>query len=275
MLKIFQNSLLKPIISNKAINSSQIHNTCLRKIPRNIFKTHSELNATNLNSKPIDKDSDFKIIRSKPKNEKTQSFNNNNFKQKNSHEFLHISNLSTNRNRKFKISAGDLNRDEKNFIFRGKSETFAPDDLDDQDPEELLKYEEDLNLFAKDENLYHSKIIEKDIKERNKIKNAIIKKNVKKIEDREKYRNTNLLTWDAKEQIKYLHLKHPEIWTVEKLADSFPITIESCKKLLRSNWAPKTLDDLIKHDNKVIRNWKLVTERDDITGFGKFFFFNF
>ena len=60
-----------------------------------------------------------------------------------------------------------------------------------------------------------------------------------------------------------------EEWTVEKIVESFPITLESCKKLLfRSRWAPETLDALIRHDNKVIRNWKILAEKGESNEFG-------
>ncbi len=70
----------------------------------------------------------------------------------------------------------------------------------------------------------------------------------------------NLLTWDAKEQIKHLSLEDPNMWTPEKIAESYPIDIENIKKLLRSKWSPKTLDELARHDEKVIQNWKKLAE---------------
>jgi hypothetical protein len=55
-----------------------------------------------------------------------------------------------------------------------------------------------------------------------------------------------------------------EEWSVDRIVESFPITRESCIKLLKSKWAPKTLDDLIKHDDKVMRNWKELAESEDL-----------
>lgn len=37
----------------------------------------------------------------------------------------------------------------------------------------------------------------------------------------------NFLTWNDKEQIKFLHNKDPEEWTVEKLSESFPALPET------------------------------------------------
>lgn len=98
-------------------------------------------------------------------------------------------------------------------------------------------------------------------KKRKSIKLAIIAKKMKRLEG-EKHTYFNLLTWDAKEQIKHLHLNDPEEWTAEKIADSYPITVDNARKLLRSNWSPKTLDELARHDQKVIGNWRLLAEEE-------------
>lgn len=94
---------------------------------------------------------------------------------------------------------------------------------------------------------------------------GIIKKKMKRLNG-EKHTYFNLLTWDAKEQIKYLHLQDPEFWTPEKIADSYPISEENVKKLLKSKWSPKTLDDLANHDQKVIDNWRSLTESSEPRG---------
>jgi hypothetical protein len=51
-----------------------------------------------------------------------------------------------------------------------------------------------------------------------------------------------------------------EIWTPEKIAQSFPITVESCRKLLKSRWAPRTLDELVLHDERAMENWKTLAK---------------
>lgn len=149
-------------------------------------------------------------------------------------------------------------QDEKNFILKGKSESFAPeDDLDNTDPQELINAEndEDLNLYARDKKAYHRKIVDEDIRARNRVKLAIIKKKLDKLEGRA-VSGMNLLTWDAKEQIKHLNLNYPETWTPERICESYPITLDYCKKLLRSKWAPRTLEEIAKHDQRVLNNWK-------------------
>jgi hypothetical protein len=117
-----------------------------------------------------------------------------------------ITNVGNNTSRIFRGVPEDRN-DAKNFAFKGKTRDLA-DELDDEDPEKLLQYEEELDMYARDEGKFHSKVIDEDIARRRRMKMAIIKKKVGKIEG-EKYRNTNLLTWDAKEQIKYLNLTYP------------------------------------------------------------------
>ena len=101
---------------------------------------------------------------------------------------------------------------EKNFIYRGKSNhidrNIALQDEEDFNPEKEFELEEDLNLFSRNKNLYHKKVIEEDIKQRKRVKLGIIMKRMKKLEGNQ-HKYINLLTWDAKEQIKYLHLNDP------------------------------------------------------------------
>ena len=97
--------------------------------------------------------------------------------------------------------------DGKKFIFNGKSDNLA-ETIDNKDPESLLDHDEDLDLYASNEKLYHQKQIDEDIHKQRKIKISIINKKMKKLEG-ENQLNFNLVTWDAKEQIKYLHLNEP------------------------------------------------------------------
>lgn len=66
----------------------------------------------------------------------------------------------------------------------------------------------------------------------------------------------NLLTVAAKEQLRYLHDVDPHTWTTEKLANSFPISVQGVKKLLKSNYHPETDYEIGKHDQSVLNNWK-------------------
>jgi hypothetical protein len=96
---------------------------------------------------------------------------------------------------------------EKNFIFKGKSQYLA-NDWQNEDPEKLLEVDEDLELYSRSKKLFREKVIEEDERKRKSIKLAIIKKKMDKLNGTREP-NFNLLTWDAKEQIKYLHINEP------------------------------------------------------------------
>ncbi len=97
---------------------------------------------------------------------------------------------------------------EKKFIFRGKSNQYIEKIDDEESLDEKPELEEDLELFSRNENTYHKKVIDEDIKQRKRIKYGIIKKKMSTLEG---YTHSyfNLLSWDAKEQIKYLNLNEP------------------------------------------------------------------
>ncbi|XP_013403113.1 uncharacterized protein LOC106168553 [Lingula anatina] len=71
---------------------------------------------------------------------------------------------------------------------------------------------------------------------------------------------TNLLTWDAKEQIRYLHREFPQEWTVDRLSESFPVSRHGIIQILKSSYVPRDLQEITKHDNRVNKNWQLLTE---------------
>ncbi|ELU07824.1 hypothetical protein CAPTEDRAFT_193197 [Capitella teleta] len=79
----------------------------------------------------------------------------------------------------------------------------------------------------------------------------------------------NLLTWDAKEQIRYLHAEFPDEWGVDQLAESFPVSPEGVVRLLKSKWVPRNLQDLIKHDKRVQDNWKALKSGYGTTNIAK------
>ncbi|KAJ8718535.1 hypothetical protein PYW08_002772 [Mythimna loreyi] len=70
----------------------------------------------------------------------------------------------------------------------------------------------------------------------------------------------NLLTWSEKEQIRHLASTEPDEWTPEKIAESFPITEQAAKKLLKFPWKPATEQRIARHDASVMRNWKELKE---------------
>lgn len=85
------------------------------------------------------------------------------------------------------------------------------------------------------------------------------KKIVHKIIERKYYKKpqeTGLLTWDAKEQIRFLHNEYPNEWTIDRLAESFPTSREGVIKILKSRFQPKSLAEIVKHDERVQNHWK-------------------
>ena len=93
------------------------------------------------------------------------------------------------------------------------------------------------------------------ISEEEKLKKKIMHKMI----ERKYYKKPQevcLLTWDAKEQIRFLNNEYPDEWTVDRLAESFPTSREGIIKILKSRFQPKSLAEIVKHDERVHRNWK-------------------
>ncbi|KAJ8960614.1 hypothetical protein NQ318_013906 [Aromia moschata] len=57
----------------------------------------------------------------------------------------------------------------------------------------------------------------------------------------------NFLTWNDKEQIRYLHSTNPEEWTIESLSEGFPALPEVVKKIIKSKWT-KNASKIKNHD---------------------------
>ncbi|XP_028158179.1 uncharacterized protein LOC114351240 [Ostrinia furnacalis] len=70
----------------------------------------------------------------------------------------------------------------------------------------------------------------------------------------------NLLTWSEKEQIRHLANTEPDEWTPERLAESFPVTASTVKKILKYPWKPATEERIARHDASVMRNWRELKE---------------
>ena len=106
----------------------------------------------------------------------------------------------------------------------------------------LMVYFSALSCFRKND--AQKKLILKKVLERKYFKKA---------------REINLLTWDAKQQIFYLHKNDPEKWTVQALSESFPISEEGVKRLLKTEkYIIMSNEDIIKHDKKVTTRWKQI-----------------
>ncbi|XP_041361127.1 uncharacterized protein LOC121377263 [Gigantopelta aegis] len=60
----------------------------------------------------------------------------------------------------------------------------------------------------------------------------------------------NILSWNTKEQIRLLNRKDPDEWTVDRLADSFPVSRDSIIRILKSTYRPTTDAEIAKHDQR-------------------------
>lgn len=119
-----------------------------------------------------------------------------------------INSRTTDFYRKFRVpkTLDEDTNNNKDYIFDNHEKSGKI--LDNYDPDSLNKLEEDLELYSRDEELYHEKAVDEDIRMKRRIKIGIIKKKMAKLEGNEQ-NNFNLLTWDAKEQIKYLNSNEP------------------------------------------------------------------
>ncbi|VVD02068.1 uncharacterized protein LOC126975459 [Leptidea sinapis] len=70
----------------------------------------------------------------------------------------------------------------------------------------------------------------------------------------------NFLTWSEKEQIRHLANTMPNEWTPERIAESFPVTKNVVKKLLKFPWKPATEQRIARHDESAMRNWRELNE---------------
>lgn len=69
--------------------------------------------------------------------------------------------------RDFLENSSRKQRAKNNFILRGKSDEYMhglSEAYEDTDPQKKFELEEDLELFSRNENLYHGKVIDDDIK---------------------------------------------------------------------------------------------------------------
>ncbi|CAD7676101.1 unnamed protein product [Nyctereutes procyonoides] len=60
------------------------------------------------------------------------------------------------------------------------------------------------------------------------------------------------LTWEAMEQIRYLHKEFAESWSVPRLAEGFGVSTDVIRRVLKSKFVP-TLEQKLKQDQKVLK----------------------
>lgn len=117
----------------------------------------------------------------------------------------------------------------------------------EQDPEGFGDLESDFMTANQTHRQYEREMIE----QRERVRHIMVKHKY--------FRDTklpNLLTYSEKEQIRMLHARDPEEWSVERLAESFPATTEIVKKIITAKWQARTEHRIRKHDEVVIQNWE-------------------
>lgn len=60
------------------------------------------------------------------------------------------------------------------------------------------------------------------------------------------------LTWEAMEQIRYLHKEFAESWSVPRLAEGFDVSTDVIRRVLKSKFVP-TLEQKLRQDQKVLK----------------------
>ncbi|XP_039758768.1 neugrin [Pararge aegeria] len=123
--------------------------------------------------------------------------------------------------------------------------------IQDDDVEEFME-QSDSNFYNVGE-AYNAHLNE-TLMGKHKIKLQIVK---------EKYfkeNMPNLLTWSEKEQIRHLAATQPDEWTPQRIAESFPVTEQVAKKLLKYPWKPTTEERIARHDTSAMRNWRELKE---------------
>ncbi|XP_047651063.1 neugrin isoform X2 [Phacochoerus africanus] len=75
------------------------------------------------------------------------------------------------------------------------------------------------------------------------------------------------LTWEAMEQIRYLHKEFAASWSVPRLAEGFDVSIDVIRRVLKSKFVP-TSKQKLKQDQKVLKNVGLSRSFQQLPGSG-------
>uniref|UniRef100_A0A8C4LJV9 Neugrin n=1 Tax=Equus asinus asinus TaxID=83772 RepID=A0A8C4LJV9_EQUAS len=76
------------------------------------------------------------------------------------------------------------------------------------------------------------------------------------------------LTWEAMEQIRYLHKEFAESWSVPRLAEGFDVSTDVIRRVLKSKFVP-TLEQKLKQDQKVLKKAGLAHSLRQLPGSGE------
>lgn len=115
------------------------------------------------------------------------------------------------------------------------------------DPEEgYSKYESDFMNLHKTYDDYENELTRNS----HKVKQSIIKRKYFK------EKGINFLTWSEKELIRKLYNDDSDEWPVERIAESFPVTIGTAVKIVKAKWFPNSAKRIQSHDEAVKKHWQ-------------------
>jgi len=120
--------------------------------------------------------------------------------------------------------------------------------------QQVEQLEEMVSLSSLTNKELKNNVIEDVRKQQKKVLHAILRKKMIKHEQ-----EPNLLSWDAKEQIRFLNNEDPESWNPHRLSECFPISEDGVIRLLKSNYVPGSIEEIVKHDKIVAERWKDLT----------------
>uniref|UniRef100_A0A8D2B4A3 Neugrin n=1 Tax=Sciurus vulgaris TaxID=55149 RepID=A0A8D2B4A3_SCIVU len=75
------------------------------------------------------------------------------------------------------------------------------------------------------------------------------------------------LTWEAMEQIRYLHKEFADSWSVPRLAEGFNVSTDVIRRVLKSKFVP-TLEQKVKQDQKVLKKAEFAHSLQQLQGSG-------
>ncbi|MBZ3880036.1 Neugrin [Sciurus carolinensis] len=75
------------------------------------------------------------------------------------------------------------------------------------------------------------------------------------------------LTWEAMEQIRYLHKEFADSWSVTRLAEGFNVSTDVIRRVLKSKFVP-TLEQKLKQDQNVLKKAEFAHSLRQLQGSG-------
>ena len=170
--------------------------------------------------------------------------------------------------RKKQIQLKKLEKIQKSDPFKtniGMRHQLKNTDLPDPDDPAFQVFDHDIDITEKLESIVSTSKIDQRKFTQNLPKSAYIDKDeVRRAMVKKLYMpdppEPQLLTWMEKELMKKLHYEDPLTWTHEQLSECFPVTPKSVKKILKNKEVKMKPEQIIRHNEIVRENWKLLSK---------------